>query len=551
MIQIEELQPDLLVTGGTVITCSDRLPTATAVAVKRDRVLWVGPEERAQELAGPRTRRLMLNDHTLVPGFVDSHNHMLKAGLDLRKVQLGGLKTVAEVLQTIEGRARSLPDGEWIVAAASWHEAGLAEKRFPSRDELDAVGPKHPVYIPRGGHTAVVNSLALQLAGIDERAPDPPGGALLRDPDRGRLTGQLFETSAMNLVSRLIPAPTFQDKVDALRQVMALFNRAGITAVRDPGLVKEPGLDAEDFRTYLALRRERKLTLRVSGMAGLPSGADPAVALAGLERQLVASDFGDSWLRVGAIKLMSDGGVETAFLRAPYASDANFHGVRILGPDYLREVLHGIRRTGWAVGIHCVGDAAVEQIVEAFEAVNKEARLQDQRWAIEHAILADHAQSRRLRDMGVWITAQPLHLYTLGQNMLKHWGTQRAHAAYPIRSWLDLGLRVAGGTDANVCPHEQILSLHVDVTRETEHVGLLGPEEAISVEAALRAHTRESADLLGTSEMGRIEAGALADFVVLSHNPLTTPPTDLRRIRVRLTMVGGEAVHSDGSLTLQ
>ncbi|MBI1893549.1 MAG: amidohydrolase [Candidatus Rokubacteria bacterium] len=492
MIQIEELQPDLLVTGGTVITCSDRLPTATAVAVKRDRVLWVGPEERAQELAGPRTRRLMLNDHTLVPGFVDSHNHMLKAGLDLRKVQLGGLKAVAEVLQTIEGRARSLPDGEWIVAAASWHEAGLAEKRFPSRDELDAVGPKHPVYIPRGGHTAVVNSLALQLAGIDERAPDPPGGAFLRDPDRGRLTGQLFETSAMNLVSRLIPAPTFQDKVDALRQVMALFNRAGITAVRDPGLVKEPGLDAEDFRTYLALRRERKLTLRVSGMAGLPSGADPAVALAGLERQLVASDFGDSWLRVGAIKL-----------------------------------------------------------IEAFEAVNKEARLQDQRWAIEHAILADHAQSRRLRDMGVWITAQPLHLYTLGQNMLKHWGAQRAHAAYPIRSWLDLGLRVAGGTDANVCPHEQILSLHVDVTRETEHAGLLGPEEAISVEAALRAHTRESADLLGTAEMGRIEAGALADFVVLIHNPLTTPPTDFKRIRVRLTMVGGETVHSDGSLTLQ
>ena len=153
--------------------------------------------------------------------------------------------------------------------------------------------------------------------------------------------------------------------------------------------------------------------------------------------------------------------------------------------------------------------------------------------------------------MGVWITAQPLHLFTLGQNMVKHWGAQRAQAAYPIRSWLDLGLRVAGGTDANVCPHEQILSLHVDVTRETEYAGVLGPKEAISVEAALRAHTRESADLFGAPDMGRIEPGALADLVVLSHNPLTTPSADLKRIRVCLTMVGGETVYSDGTLTLQ
>jgi hypothetical protein len=543
MIAVAELAPELLLTGGVIHTVSER-GTVSALAVKDGRIVWVGAAESAAAVAGPRTRTVDVRGLTVLPGFVDSHNHMLKTGLDLGKVQLGDVTTLDQLLAAVAARADALPDGEWVVASASWHEAGLAEKRLPTREELDAAAPRHPVYIPRGGHTAVTNSMGLALAGIDEGAKDPPGGAFIRDPRSRRLTGQLFETPAMNLVAALIPPPSFEEKVAALRRAQQLYHAAGITALRDPGLIRLPGLDAEDFRAYVALWKAGGLTLRVTGMVGVPPAADPEESVAALTGSALGSGFGDEWLRVGAIKLMTDGGVETAHLRSPYATDATFTGVRVLEPDYFLALLSATRRLGWAVGVHCVGDAAIEMVTRTFEAIHREAPLTDEGWAVEHAILATPEQSRRLRDLGVFITAQSVHLWKLGQNMVKHWGPERAHAAYPIRTWLDLGLRVAGGTDANVCPHDQLLTLYVDVTRETEQAGALGPSEAIPAEAALRSHTRVSADCLGIGAWaGSLEPGKVADFIIASDDPLAAPPGRLRQTRVLTTVTGGQVVH--------
>jgi len=540
---VADLAPDLLLTRGVIHTLSEH-GTVSAMAAKGGQVVWVGAAEAASAVAGPATRVVDLAGRIVVPGFVDSHNHMLKAGLDLAKVQLGAATRVDEVLAAVAERAKALPEGSWILASAAWHEANLVDKRLPTREELDAAAPRHPVYIPRGGHTAVVNSRALALAGLDEGAPDPPGGALIRDPRTGRLTGQLFETPAMSLVSRAIPPPTFEEKVAALRRIQAVFHAAGITAVRDPGLVRFPGLEAEDFRAYLTLWRAGELTVRVTGMVGLEPGTDPARALAMLERSAVGSGFGDGWLRVGGIKLMADGGVETAYLGAPYATDPTFTGVRVLEPDVLLAALRAARRLGWAVGVHAVGDAAIEMVTGAFERIHREAPLPEQGWAVEHAILARPEQSRRLRDLGVFLTAQSVHLWKLGANMVTHWGSARAHAAYPLRSWLELGLRVAGGTDANVCPHDQLLALYVDVTRETEQAGPLGPGEAISPEAALRSHTQVAAECVGIGTWaGSLAPGRVADFVILSDDPLRTPPSRLLQTRVLATVVGGRVVH--------
>lgn len=548
MVAVAELAPDLLLTRGVIHTVSGR-GRASALAVKDGRVLWVGASEAAAGLVGPATRAVDLRGLTVVPGFVDSHNHMLKAGLDLGKVQLGSATRLDEVLAAVAERARTLPDGAWILASAAWHEANLAERRLPTREELDAAAPRHPVYIPRGGHTAVVNSRALALAGLDEGATDPPGGALIRDARTGRLTGQLFETPAMSLVSRLIPPPTVEEKVAALRRIQAVFNAVGITALRDPGLVRFPGLEPEDFRAYLALWKAGALTVRVTGMVGLQPGTDPDEAALALERSALGSGFGDAWFRVGGIKLMTDGGVETAYLGSPYASDPDFTGVRVLDPEFLVKACQAARRLGWRVGVHAVGDAAVEMVTRAFEAVHREARLTDQGWAVEHAILATPEQSRRLRDLGVFVTAQSVHLWKLGLNMVRHWGPARAHAAYPLRSWSDLGLRVAGGTDANVCPHDQLLALHVDVTRETEQAGPLGPDQALPPAVALESHTRVAAECLGLGTLvGSLEPNRAADFVVLSDDPLNVPPGRLRDIQVLATVVDGRVVHRrDGS----
>jgi predicted amidohydrolase YtcJ len=528
-------------THGRVITCDAACPKATSLAVRGDRIVWVG-EAPPHGLVGPSTRVVNLRGRTLIPGFNDSHNHMLRAGLALRNVQLRDCKDLAGVLARIATRAKARPPGEWIVASGGWHEASLAEKRLPTREELDAAAPNHPVYVPRGGHTAVANSLALRLAGVDERTPDPPGGAFVKAPATGRLTGQLFETPAMLYLERLLPQPSFEDKAQALREIQVLYNRAGITSVRDPGLVKFPGFDAEDFAPFLHLWRHGELTVRVNLMYGVAPTTDPDRFIAALELQALRSGFGDGWMRLGGLKLMADGGVETAWLRDPYASDPSSRGVQIHSREFLLRVLRAARRLGWEAGVHCVGDAAVEMICGLYEAIHREMPLYDQRWAIEHAILADGDQSRRLAAMGVGIAAHSLHLYTLGQNMVKHWGTRRATAAYPQRTWMDLGINVAGGTDANICPHDQLLALHVDVTRETEQVGILGPEQAMLPLEALVSHTLAPARLTSEAHLkGSLVPGKVADLVVLSGDP-TGEAGRIRDIQVLMTVVGGRVV---------
>jgi hypothetical protein len=544
-LSVGDFSADLVFVNGTVITCDEARPKASTVAVREDRIAWVGDGPAAAGLAGPRTRTIDLRGRSLIPGFNDSHNHMLRAGLALRNVQLGICRTLADVLGRIEARADSLPAGEWVVASGGWHEASLTEKRLPTRQELDAAAPNHPVYIPRGGHTAVANSLALKLAGVDERTPDPPGGQFIKDRDTGCLTGQLFETPAMLFLERLLPKPTFQDKVQALRAAQDLHNRAGITSLRDPGLVKFPGLDAEDFAPYLHLWQNRELTVRVTAMFGVAPTTDPDQAIAALEQQALRSGFGDAWLRLGGLKLMADGGVETAWLREPYASDPSSRGVQIHSRDFLLKLLQAARRPGWEVGVHCVGDAALDLVCAIYEAVHRDMPLTGKRWAIEHGILADSEQSQRLAAMDVIIAGHCLHLFKLGQNMVKHWGPRRAASAYPQRTWLDLDLTVAGGTDANICPHDQILALDVDITRETEQAGVLGTEEALTPLEALLSHTRAPAFLTGEEQLkGTLTLGKLADLTVLSADP-TAGSSRIRDIQVLMTVVGGRVLFED------
>jgi predicted amidohydrolase YtcJ len=542
MLTVSDFSADVVFVNGTVITCDEARPRASSLAVREDRIAWVGEGLPPPGLSGPRTRVVDLHGRALIPGFNDSHNHMLRAGLALRDVQLGDCKMLADVLGRIEARAKSIPAGDWIVASGGWHEASLSEKRLPTREELDAVAPNHPVYIQRGGHTAVANSLALKLAGVDERTPDPRGGAFIKDPDTGRLTGQLFETPAMLFLERLLPKPTFEDKVQALRVVQALYNRAGITSLRDPGLVKFPGLDGEDFAPYHHLWWNRQLTVRVNLMFGVAPTTDPDRAIAALEQQALRSGFGDAWMRLGGLKLMADGGIETAWLREPYASNPSSRGVQIHTRDFLLKVLRATRSLGWEAGVHCVGDAAVELICEVYEAIHREMPLHGQRWAIEHGILARRGESQRLAAMDVIIAAHSLHLYKLGQNMVKHWGPGRATTAYPQRTWLNLGLTVAGGTDANICPHDQLLSLDVDVSRETEQAGILGSEEAITPMEALHSHTLAPARLTGEEHLkGSLTPGKLADLVVLSADPTGSSPRR-RDIQVVMTVMGGRVV---------
>lgn len=537
---------DTVLYNGLVVTLDPRRPTAQAVAFADGRFLSLGDDAETRALAGRGTLQVDLGGRTVLPGFVDSHAHVTHVGHELSKVDLSRCRSIDDVLNAVGERARVTPPGAWIEVSGMWHETALAEQRFPTRRELDRVAPAHPVYLPRGRRFfAVANSLALRLAGIDERTPDPDGGQLVRDPDTGELTGLLLQPPAFSLVRRLLPEPGPGHEVEAVRHGGRLFSQAGVTSVVDPAL------SPSALRAYQQVWAAGELQVRTN----LTPVFDMSVPLALTEQELVAriealglfTGFGDDLLRLGALKLFADGFVETAWLKDGYASDPTFRGVRALPPETLAAALRVASRNGWQVGVHCVGDAAVDMTLDAFEAADREAPIADRRWSLMHAVFMPPDAFSRARRLGVVIATQQLLLYAFAPTMLACWGEERMRQASPHRAYLDQGLVVAAGSD--VVPFDPLIGIWSLVTRGTLAAGVVGAEQRVSRQEALRMYTLNGAYLTFEEELkGSIEPGKLADLVILDGNPLTCPEDEIKDLPVAATIVGGHVVHSDGQV---
>jgi predicted amidohydrolase YtcJ len=520
-------------------------PGAEAVALSSGRIQAVGSDVEVCALAGPRTAEVDLGGRAVLPGFIDAHAHVWHIGHELAKVDLSRCDSIADVLNAIGERVRTTPAGEWIEVSGMWHESALAEDRFPTRRELDSVAPAHPVYLPRGTRFfAVANSRALQLAGIDERTPQPDGGEFQHDPATGELTGLLLQPPAFNRVKQLLPRNAVSDE-DAILLGGRLFARTGVTSVVDPAL----GPDA--MRAYQQLWAAGELRLRTNMITIL----DMSVPLSLSREQLLAkvqalgpsSGFGDDMLRLGAVKMFVDGFVETAWLKQPYANDPSFHGVQAVPADVLEQVVRAAGRNNWQVALHCVGDAAVDLALDAFEAANREKSIRDQRWSLIHAVFVSPLAMQRARDLGVVVSAQQLLVYAFSASMLTCWGEPRMQHASPHRTWLDKGLVVAAGSD--VVPFDPLIGIWSMVTRGTRASGIVGPDERVSRAEALRMYTRDAAYLTFEEELkGSIEPGKLADLVILGGDPLTCATDEIRSLPVHTTVLGGRITYSDGSV---
>jgi predicted amidohydrolase YtcJ len=534
--------PERVLYNANVLTMAPAQPRAEAIAIADGRILAVGDNSDVRALAGPGSELVDLAGRTVLPGFIDSHAHVSQVGAELLKVDLSRCRSIADVLAAVAERARTTPRGEWIEVSAMWHETALAEKRFPTRRELDAVVPDHPVYLPRGTRFfAVANSLALRQAGIDEHTPEPDGGSFERDAATGELTGLLLQRPAFNLVRRLLPAPG--DKRDAIRHGQQLFSRVGVTSVVDPAVTPDA------MRAYQSLWAADELTVRTS----MTTILDMNVPLSLSQEELLArvdglgpfSGFGDHILRLGQLKLFVDGFVETAWLHNGYANDPTFHGVQGVPAETLHAVLRLASRNHWQVGVHCVGDAAVDLALDAFSAANAEQSIVGRRWSLMHAVFATPAAFERARDLGVVISAQQLLIYAFAPTMLTCWGDTRMAHASPHRTWLDRGLVVAAGSD--VVPFDPLLGLQSLVTRETLAAGVVGPSERVSRAEALHMYTLAGAYLTFEEDLkGSLETDKLADLVILDGDPLTCPESEIKDIPVAATIIGGRVSHTDG-----
>jgi predicted amidohydrolase YtcJ len=532
---------DLVLLNARVLTMDDRRPQAHSLAVRGGRIVALDGD--ASGWTGKRTRVIDLRGRFVMPGFHDSHNHMLMTGRALILPDLSRARRIADVLEVVRTAAEQLPAGTWIETSARWHESRLTEWRFPTCHELDRAAPAHPVFMRRGAHNVVLNSLALDLAGIGPDTTEPSGTTYVRDPATGDLTGHVTgTTTVVALAGRLLPRPSPEELREVLRSVMDRYARAGITSV------VEPGLNRQEMAAYHELADAGELTLRVNMMWRLLGRGEPAAtAVERIDGGEVEPDLSGEWLRTLAIKLGVDGGVETGFYREPYVhADDPAHpcGKPLLARDDLAAVCAAAARRGWQVGVHCVGDAGIDTVLDAYEAVHRETPIDRLRWTLIHMMYPREDHWDRVNRLSLAITAQQPLLYALAAGFTAYIGSERTADIEPIAAYLSRsGRPVGGGSDSPVAPYEPLLGVASSVTRQTQ-TGVVGARWAVGVDDALRMYTRGSAWCTFEEDVkGVLREGAYADLVVLADDPREVDPAAIAEIDVLLTMTGGRVTH--------
>ena len=526
------MQADRVFFNGRIYTMDADRPQAQAVAVRCGRILAAGDNEQVRLLAGPDTQRFDLQGRVVLPGFTDSHLHLVGYGLSLRYLQLDGIPTLEQAVERVAERARAARPGEWI-RGRGWNRNLWPGAPFPHKCDLDPVTPRNPVFLPgKDGHSAWANSLGLSLAGITCDTADPAGGQIERDSQTGEPTGLLKEGPAMDLVQRVAGEPDQAEKMDAVRAGVEHLHRLGIVGVHTPE-------EEHDFSALQALWREGELALRVNVMI-------TERWLGHVGKMGLRGGLGDEFLRLSSIKIFADGalGSRTADMLEDYDDEPGNHGIQVTDSKRLEQLLAEAVEGGWSVAIHAIGDRANHRVLDALESY---------RWSdlglrprIEHAQLLLAEDIARFGKMGVVASMQPMHCTSDMLMAEKHWST-RCSGAYAWRSLLDSGAVLAFGSDAPVEEPDVLRGLFAAVTRQREDgtpPGGWHPELCLTIPEAVHAYTMGAALASGEEHVkGSITPGKWADMVVLSHDIMRLPPEALLTARVEATILGGNLVH--------
>ena len=516
-------EADLLVVNARIYATARAKPVS-AMAVKDGRVLALG--DAALRHAGPATKRLDLAGAAVFPSFIDSHAHMRGLGALLESRDLRHVKSVAEIAAYVKERAAAAPKGEWIVAR-NWDQTNWGGA-FPSAKDLDSAAPDHPVFLSRvDGHAAWVNSLALKLAGIDDRTPDPPGGRIIRDA-QGRATGVLIDR-AMGLVRDKMPPPSHAQIKRQLELAARECARLGLAGVHDAGV------SAGDLHAYRELLAEGRLPVRIYAMIG---GAGP------LWREYLGKgpEIGP-YLTVRAIKLYADGalGSRGAALWQPYSDDKQNTGLLITPKEEIEKVAREAVQHGFQVCTHAIGDRANRIVLDAYAAALGGAN--DRRFRIEHAQVVSLPDFRLFREFSVIPAIQATHATSDMRWAEARLGPDRVAGAYAWKRFLALGIPVPNGSDFPVEEPNPFFGFYASITRQDREGNPPGgwmPDQKMSREEALESWTIHAAYAAFEEKIrGTLEPGKYADFIVLDRDILTVPPREILEARVRMHYIGG------------
>lgn len=543
-------EADLVLLDGRVVTVDDRFSVVSALAIRDGRFIAVGSNEDVRVHIGPRTRVIEGRGRTVVPGFIDTHVHALGVAEAEATQPFRNLRGIGELQAWIRSATQRLPRETWIWTPRVF-PTRLRERRFPTRQELDAAAPQHPVVVD-GAYAFSLNSAALRAAGISRDSPDPPGGAIVKDGG-GEPTGLLRNVGS--LLDRFRPASA-GISLDALEQVHRQYLSAGITSVI------ERGASLEGYQTYEALRRANRLRVRATVTIRLPSASDPADVERFVARLPFRFGSGDEWLKVGPLKIVADGGIliGTSFMREPFGlaarqlyaiDDARYRGFLTLTPQQIASAIGIGHRRGWQMVAHVTGDAGVDVVLDAIEAAQKELAAPDRRHTLLHAYFVTPETAARVARLGVLVDTQPAWYYKDADALSNALGRERLVHFVGLRTWRQAGVHVAINTDhmfgldpnEAMNPFNPLLTIYTATTRRTESGGIVSAAEAVSREEALRMMTRDAARFsFDEKNRGSIEPGKLGDFVVLDDHMLTCDAERLRAIRADLTVIGGRVV---------
>ncbi len=538
----------LVFTNANVHTLDGQRPHATAICIDGKRILRVGSDEEARACVGKDTRVVDLRGATVVPGWVDAHYHLSGVGWREMRLNLEGTPSAAALAAAVAERVARAESDEWIVGRG-WIETHWQPAQFPTRAVIDAVSPRNPVILERAdGHASLANSIALRLAGIDERTPDPAGGRILRD-ESGSPTGMLIDRAA-ELVEKVIPAPSEREELMALRLAAERSQRLGLTMIHDAGRTGQDELsDWREIDRLRQLYREKRIKLRVyKSIVGPGAGARRLLA-----KGPVVGEAGGR-LTIRAIKMQIDGalGSRGAALLEPYSDEPGTRGLFRLTDSQVRPVLEEALRRGIQVETHAIGDHGNRHTLDlyerAFARVPASARATVQpRWRIEHAQVVHPDDMPRFAALGVIPSMQPSHAISDLYFAPSRLGQERLAHAYTWRSFVDLGVPVPGGSDAPVERGEPMIEFYAAVARK-DLQGRSGegwhPEQAVERLDALRMFTAWPAyAAFMEKDLGSIEAGKLADLTILPADILKIPPPQILETRTVMTVIGGEIVH--------
>ena len=539
---------DLIYHNGILITMDEQNPQATSVAVKNGKIISVSDQPLMTAHSGDSTQVIDLQGKTLLPGFIDAHSHMVMAMALVRQANLssppvGPVANIGDIIKKLKTQQEkyNIAKGDWIIGWG-YDPDLLEEKRHPNKLDLDEFFPNNPVFLLHvSGHMAVVNSRALEMVGIDENTPDPPGGVIVRLPGTKEPDG-LVQEMASYIFRKALPQPDLDQTMELLKEIQQRYASHGITTAQD-GLT--------DLKNYQFLKK-------AAGEGQLIIDLEVLASFMDLEKyiQSYAGDFGksDNGLRLAGVKIVSDGSPQgkTAFFSKPYLTKVpgcahDCRGYPNLKPKQLQMLMRQCYENDIQLYTHANGDGAIDQFLESHQLVidSMSSVPDDQRSVIIHSQFVRPDQLEMYKKYGMVPAYFSNHAFFWGDVHLENLGTERASFLSPLKTSMDMGIVCTNHTDYFITPIDQLFLLWTAVNRKTRSGKVLGEGERLSPLEGLKAITINAAYQHKQEAIkGSIETGKLADFVILAENPLTVDPDDIKNINILTTIKEGKVIYS-------